>query len=784
MRRKQEKEEEKTRQMEENRRRIEEMKRKTAEEQKRKVEELKRRQEEEARQKEREIAQRKELEEKRRQEQKATLAIRRVIQKVRVATPDNFDELQKELQDEMAKEMESTGSQKQRMMEECEKGLEQARKRIEQLNEQRKKDEEKKEQEQKKHQELMERAKELVKELADLVDAAESALAKLKEMAAPLEDASDLSPAEVEAASKTCEEAGAEAKTMTKACTDFILQKGPEMKDPAGTPPGQQPSETKQFLAKLLSRINDASKTTEATILRCRGAKDRAARRATAREKTKNMESVFAKFDKDKDKRLNRKEVQAFSQSEYKFKVTDELLDRIWVNMVDDGSTGVTIEHFQWLKVTIGTARELVRDGKRRGEREKNENIIKKRKTELQDKVKGVADAVDRAEQAVVKCETQVKPLLVQAKKMATPDMKKLADETDDLIKKARVAMVGARQELDKVGADLDVDLKAFVAAEAKGMQMQLGRMESRIARAVNLSTRFRDQAAKKKIVEMDRLRKSSLKVIRYHQKKSGNLSSDALFSEFDKDGDEKVTEKEWVAFFAKADKEVVTETRVEVKDEEGAEKAEGAEAKFKIEESTEKVELAADELKRLFAELIEKDFMTKDDFMRFTRIVYKVVKETTLTKDISIKDTETLRKLEVGEAVELLQGPMRDSSSDLDRILARTINDDLKGYVTVSGNQGTAFLQETRGIYKVVKDTILTESFEIDLGKDATRKLKDTTRKLKEGELLEVYAWPRKEETSGLLRMQAKVKGDDKAFGWVTTVSNATPPTVFCEVI
>jgi len=58
---------------------------------------------------------------------------------------------------------------------------------------------------------------------------------------------------------------------------------------------------------------------------------------------------------------------------------------------------------------------------------------------------------------------------------------------------------------------------------------------------------------------------------------------------------------------------------------------------------------------------------------------------------------------------------------------------------------------------------------------------LKDTTRKLREGELLEVYEWPRKEEKSGLLRMKAKVKGDG-AVGWVTTEGNQG--TAYCEVV
>merc|ERR1712045_264042 len=103
-----------------------------------------------------EIKRKKEIEEKRRQEQKSTLAIRRVIQKVRIATPDNFDELKKELEEVLNLELQNTGSQQQRMTEESDKGLEQARNRIALINDQRRKEQERKDAEEKKRREAEE----------------------------------------------------------------------------------------------------------------------------------------------------------------------------------------------------------------------------------------------------------------------------------------------------------------------------------------------------------------------------------------------------------------------------------------------------------------------------------------------------------------------------------------------------------------------------------------------------------------------------------------------------
>merc|ERR1712139_98099 len=90
---------------------------------------VKRKQEEEQRIKE-EMKKKKEAEEQRRIESRATFAIRRIVQKIRISTPETFEALEKNLQEELEKELDNCGSQKDKMKEEADKGLEQARARI------------------------------------------------------------------------------------------------------------------------------------------------------------------------------------------------------------------------------------------------------------------------------------------------------------------------------------------------------------------------------------------------------------------------------------------------------------------------------------------------------------------------------------------------------------------------------------------------------------------------------------------------------------------------------
>lgn len=829
-------------QAEEQKRRLEEIKRKQVEENKRKLEEanMKRiqdqqRQLEEQKRKEEEMRKRQEVEAMRKIEQKSTLAIRRVIQKVRAATPETFDELNKELQEVTTAELETCGSQKQRIVEESEKGLEMARKRIEQINEQRRKEEERKKEEEKKRVDAELRAKELVQELGVLVDNAEKSSAKIKEVAGPLLDdkAAEQSAGEVEQSAKAVDEACSEAKVTTKACTDFILSRGTEMKDTSRTVPGQPPSETKQLLAKLLQRINECTRASDATALAAKGAKEKAAKRAAARGLTQDMQAVFDKYDKDKDKALSRKEVIAYAKGEFKFDLPPAIVESHWKLNVAQDAKGVPIEQFQGLKVAVGVAREMQRDKLRIQERAAKEQVILKMKAELKEKVQNAAKAVDDADKDVAKCEKQVQPLTQKAKSMAVADMTKLADETDKMIKEAEESASSARAQVAALSENIDehfkVHLQAFLASEAKSIDMKLGRMDSRIGRAQNLSMRFRDQATKKVTVELEKLKGQVLKVLQYN-KRTKRLNDEEMFHEIDTKKDGSIDEGEFLAYWKGMNKVIkdepleltaeekasMEEGKKESKEEGDAKKGEEAKdgdsakadanAEEKKEESggdaakteekpapapeepkEENVDISNEDIVRVFAFIKDGeedcDTLSKDAFIRFVRVYMKVVKDTVLTESFGINSGKTLRRLDIGEVVEVLRGPLRELSVDVMRIRAKVFKDNTEGWITVAGNQGTAFLKEGGQFFKVVKETILTDEFELDSDKDkeSTRKLKNTTRKLKEGEILEVYEWPRKEEKTGLVRMRGRVKSDG-ATGWASTMSSTG--AVFIEVV
>merc|ERR1711870_156427 len=69
--------------------------------------------------------------EKKKLEHTAALAIRKVVTKLRSATPDNFEALKKELDEVSKQELEKTGSQNERVSQEMCEALEQGTKKVE-----------------------------------------------------------------------------------------------------------------------------------------------------------------------------------------------------------------------------------------------------------------------------------------------------------------------------------------------------------------------------------------------------------------------------------------------------------------------------------------------------------------------------------------------------------------------------------------------------------------------------------------------------------------------------
>jgi len=82
-----------------------------------------------------------------------------------------------------------------------------------------------------------------------------------------------------------------------------------------------------------------------------------------------------------------------------------------------------------------------------------------------------------------------------------------------------------------------------------------------------------------------------------------------------------------------------------------------------------------------------------KDRFLRPWSPHYRCTSATVINDALAVKNAVTIRKLEVGETVEVIEGPILESSLDVMRVRARADLDGVVGWVTLKGNQGTPFL-------------------------------------------------------------------------------------------
>lgn len=135
-------------------------------------------------------------------------------------------------------------------------------------------------------------------------------------------------------------------------------------------------------------------------------------------------------------------------------------------------------------------------------------------------------------------------------------------------------------------------------------------------------------------------------------------------------------------------------------------------------------------------------------------------VKEIALTTSFEVKDSKTIRKLALDEYVEVLESGKVDEAVGLARVRCRALGDGVEGWVTLKGNQGTAFVEQCgKPFYCCKEPGTLVAAFET--GSDAVRDFSA-------GEVFEVLEGPRRGAPTEVQRVKGKAKKDGKV-GWVT---------------
>lgn len=172
--------------------------------------------------------------------------------------------------------------------------------------------------------------------------------------------------------------------------------------------------------------------------------------------------------------------------------------------------------------------------------------------------------------------------------------------------------------------------------------------------------------------------------------------------------------------------------------------------------QSLEGLELTSEQA-LLVCRRIEAGGICKRKFLNFLQKYFSVVKAIAMTDEFDINKAKTIRKAEVDEIVEVLEGPRKDEKLGLTRIRCRSLVDSLEGWVTVQGNQGTPFLKEVEKPYYVC-------NAEVPLDGDSS----GNSRTLKPDEVLELLEGPRTQAVARTVRIRVTT-GPEKVSGWLT---------------
>ncbi|CAK0880860.1 unnamed protein product [Prorocentrum cordatum] len=135
------------------------------------------------------------------------------------------------------------------------------------------------------------------------------------------------------------------------------------------------------------------------------------------------------------------------------------------------------------------------------------------------------------------------------------------------------------------------------------------------------------------------------------------------------------------------------------------------------------------------------------------------VIKEITITNEFEISTAKKVRKLTVGELVEVLSESRRDESLGLQRVQARAVLDGAKGWITNCSVGGTNYLAPAQKPYVWCAEATTLRREE--------EQQSAALRELKQGDVLELICGPREESMGSGIRVRG-ASCHEAAAGWL----------------
>jgi len=360
--------------------------------------------------------------------------------------------------------------------------------------------------------------------------------------------------------------------------------------------------------------------------------------------------------------------------------------------------------------------------------KEKNAHIEARERKEAMALLAPAGDKVDALETALKALEDVAKPITSlsgpELGAFATPVA--IADETSKLsqalmkaVEEAKAAVKEQQEEYAKVGTK-------YTKGPMFDAKRDLQKMASKADIIKTKAKKFNGDVKRKcqAIVEIRRLEVAGL--LRNEVQKR-DTTAEKFFLDLVKPGDDKISEESFTSY-----------VRGLMGDTFNAEHV------------------------KLLCRHIDTDGIGRRRFQAFVQQYYVVVKSIAITNVFEIKDAKTIRKAELEEVIEVMEGPRKDEKLGVERVRGKSLVDGAEGWISLKGNQGTPFLEEVEKPYYSCKlDVNLENEFKVE--GDA-----GLVRTLGADEVIELIQGPKKIEFEPGLRVRGKATSDDAA-GWFT---------------
>jgi len=684
-----------------------------------------------------ELQTKREEEVEKRKEHAASIVVRKVIQRIRVAIPENLEALRIELEKSMSEQLDKMGSLADKIQQEAEKELLEAQKRVDELHAKRLVEEQKKQDIERKKREDQRKANLVVQNACDKVQEVQDKIDKANQLV------------ETFLSDKTDPEEAFASVEQTEECLEAIAEALSEARKSASQNahatghPQAMIAKISVELKPLHSQLQEMRITMERLSEKTKGCKDRLKRRVSAVRKERGQREQFDRYDADGDGELNREEVCNFAMAEYEFDINAAALDKI-LSTLAQADGGVPFSSFSRMRAMVAIEKSVVRAREKKAEEEERHRAklqaLEAQKEEVRSLFKETEEAFEEAQVLLGKAEELAKTWCQGQDK--PEDNKEAAEEIESLLVSVKASIeTGIEHAQIQMATQEEPALETYRQKTQADFQSKGKSMLTTVNKLSAAAKSTRDKATRVECCARETTRSKLINLLHCYMR-AEDLSIDRIYDKISNGGSTPVSRERFLAFVG------------ELFAHEGDKLDEEQESSFVD----------------LFQYFSGSEGLTREQFMSLARQMYRVVKITTLTDSETI-DSRVVRRLDVGDLADSADAPKRLEAISVTRLRCRCEHSNSEGWATVTGNMGTEFLKLCPKYRVCIKETVLTESLSV---------ASKTIRRVAKDEVLEVLT-EKQDASCGVQRVRVRTTRGS-SIGWVSIAGNKG--TVFLESI